>query len=120
MSSKPLPHGDSNSRRDDIDGVKISVVSVYEATHRRPSASYSTTAVNSKQLVSPSFSLLGSEDIYNKVQRLLALLRSKRKLEPPKYMRSPPLMNTRDSEGVISALPTSWIGLRYLMEEGVG
>ncbi|GBP89278.1 hypothetical protein EVAR_63803_1 [Eumeta japonica] len=48
-------------RRDDVDGVKMAfVVSVYEKAHRLPCASYSTTAVNSEQLMQTSFSLLGS------------------------------------------------------------
>ncbi|GBP64302.1 hypothetical protein EVAR_88254_1 [Eumeta japonica] len=50
----------SKIRHDDVDGVKMCVVSVYEVAHRRPCARYSTTAVNCKQLVRPRFSLFSS------------------------------------------------------------
>ncbi|GBP79794.1 hypothetical protein EVAR_99317_1 [Eumeta japonica] len=36
LSIKNIFPEESNSRRDDVDGVKTCVVNVYEATHRRP------------------------------------------------------------------------------------
>ncbi|GBP83986.1 hypothetical protein EVAR_46618_1 [Eumeta japonica] len=45
--------------------------------------------------------------------------RSKRSRKPPKYRWSPSHMDNRDSEGVTSALPSSWVEIGHLMKEEV-
>ncbi|GBP36560.1 hypothetical protein EVAR_8395_1 [Eumeta japonica] len=50
----------------------------------------------------------------------LSIHRRKRACKPPECWWSPPPMGTRDSlSRLTNELPTSWVGIEYLMEEGV-
>ncbi|GBP65366.1 hypothetical protein EVAR_53398_1 [Eumeta japonica] len=93
LGFKDISEG-SNSRRNDVDGVKMCVVSVYEAAHRRSCPSYSATAI-SKQLVRPSLCLLGSTT-------------------KSRWSSTP--MDTRTSEEYQVCCRPSWVGTGYLME----